>query len=351
MAETTNTTSAPITSVDISSNYITPGDASTGLVIVSKKGNRSQVQSTSQVPSTKPLTNLPFVFSFQNLSAEFPGPAHFYSASNLISSDRWVLPVPPADFSITVPNSVNEITTINGFSYTHAGAVQLDEISFEGFFPYIDQSSSTLPGYVPEYISLNRTSNTFTYHSPKEWVGNLVTAMRSNQPLLFGIHANTDLTSEGMVVEPVAMSVTSFSWNMGTSVGGSRRDVAYSITLKRWRRQRLPITNFTNQKANQVVLSSTWPVVSGSPGTGGNTKVYVTVKGDDLHKIARKRWVLNDQSRAGDIYNYSKSNKKKIDDDYKIYKAKLKKGSKPKGKKSYPITPGIKLSIPTRRNG
>lgn len=327
----------------------------------------------------------PFIFSFQNLSSEFPGPSKFYTApadgkvtQEIVTSGRWVLPVPPADFSVSVPNSQNEVTSLNGFSYTHAGPIQLDEITFEGFLPYINTAEVTraiaprgsnstgrvtglnlnqIPDFIPEYLSFTRPNaigsagGSYAYHSPKEWVSNLVTAMRANQPLLFSVYSAsgadfTIKTDTGVIIEPVAMSVSAFNWNMGTSVGGSRGDISYSITLKRWRRQYMSITNYVKQPAQSVVGAVTWPVGSkDGHTTGGNTKRYTVIKGDYLKKISAKSWVLGSANRAGEIYN---ANKTKIDNDYKKYIGTLKKGQKRKSRYSYPMSPGLTLKIPRR---
>lgn len=159
-----------------------------------------------------------------------------------------------------MPNDQVEVSTVHGFNYTHSGNIGLEEISFEGFFPHVvlsesgvgAQDSKNRASYIPEYITFGEGDSSYRYRPPKDWVENLVTAMRANQPLLFAVYpTNGDgaIISGGSkeIIEPTAMSVASFDWNMGVSVGGSRRDVNYTITLKRWRRQSIYITNYVSQ--------------------------------------------------------------------------------------------------------
>lgn len=197
------------------------------------------------------VTTQPFVFSFQNLGANFAGPAKFYNNASDLGSERWILPMPPADFSISVPNSQGTVSTVHGFNYTHAGNIELDELSFESFFPYIGGTGDR-PGFLPDYIELGGGNYNYRHRDPREWVENLVTAMRANQPLIFSVYsvdaAGQIVSDQGHeIIEPTAMSVASFEWDMGSSVGGSRRDVNYSISLKRWRRQSISITNYVAQ--------------------------------------------------------------------------------------------------------
>ena len=285
----------------------------------------------------------PFVFSFQNLSTQFPGPAKFYVKDPL--KERWVLPVPPSDFSVAVPNSQQSVTTISGFTYTHAGAIELDEISFDGFFPYVNAVATSFPKYIPSYIhSLANRDKTkpYAYRGPMEWVQELVTAMRANQPLLFSVYAvdenNTFTVASGSVIEPVAMSVSSFNWDMGVSVGGGRRDVNYSITLKRWRRQSICITNYVKQDES----NSSGGTLSGISGSGKDCgRKRKTKKGDTLFAMAQK--CLGDGHSWRLIYNL---NVKKIDADFTAYRNLPSKPRKGKGR--YPITPGITLKLPRR---
>lgn len=304
------------------------------------------------------VSTQPFVFSFQNLSKQFPGPSKFYSggATN-IPNQRWVLPVPPADFSVSVPNSPSEVTTISGFTYTHAGPIQLDEISFEGFFPDVSDPAdlvsapSKRPQFIPEYINFSSGATEYGYKSPREWVTNLVTAMRANQPLIFSVYVRDGsgsvfITDSGMVVEPVAMSIASFDWNMGVSVGGSRRDVNYSITLKRWRRQSLTLTNYVRQPNQTYGTSQTWP--AGSGNSGGNVRIYTVRNRDTLFRIAALPLVLGNGRRWIEIY---RNNKKDIDRDYKLYVQAFRARSpngRPKRRHNYPISPNLVLRIPRK---
>lgn len=197
----------------------------------------------------------PFVFSFQNLNDTFPGPAKFYTGGvGNIDSHRWVLPVPPADIDVSVPNSPQSISTISGLTYSHAGNIDLEQVSFEGFFPFIqgnggindpDKWPAFIPGYVRKY----------GYHDPASLVTNFTTAMRANQPVLFSIFAtNADQipTSNGTtIIEPIAMSISSFDWNLGNATGGTRQDVEYKMTLTRWRQQTISVANFVRKPGRQ----------------------------------------------------------------------------------------------------
>lgn len=259
----------------------------------------------------------PFVFSFQNYGIQFPGPATFYnqtrgrSKQSSINQDRFVLMVPPESFDVSVPNSPQTISTINGLTYTHAGPIELDEISFSGFFPFLIGPRSSWPSFIPEYF-INQSnsqsigaSKVFTYRSPERWVKELVTAMRANQPIVFSVYAVDDdtnnfaITSGGMIIQPVVCTVASFDWNMGVGVGGSRRDIEYNITLKRWRRQQVRVTNFVQQATN-------------NRGATGNTRgdngpqfrKYTVKAGDYLVKIAQN--LLGDGRRWREIYNLNK---------------------------------------------
>lgn len=292
---------------------------------------------TPAASSLGSVASVPFVFSFQNVSNLYPGPAKFYSGLSP-EDERWALPVPPAEFSVSSPNSLTEITTLNGVSYTHAGPEQLEEITFDSFFPAVS-AGEEVPSYVPDYIGLD--AGKFIYKTPNEWVTNLLKAMRVNQPLLFSIYAvdgSGQITSDksGIVVEPVIMSVSSFDWNMGSSIGGSRFDVSYSITLKRWRQQNMRITNFVKTP------SYLWPQ---SGTSGGNVRRYKTRPGDTMTKISGRKGVLGDQRRARELLNYG-GNEKKINKDWIKYK-KQNPNSR-KNRINYPITPGIILQVPRK---
>lgn len=215
---------------------------------------------------TNSLYTQPFVFSFQNLNSEFSGPAKFYKSPTELGSNRWILPVPPADFEVSVPNDQVEISTVHGFNYTHSGNIGLEEISFESFFPHVTletvtqngnkvqraANASNVASYIPEYLSFDGTDYSYQYRTPRAWVENLVTAMRANQPLLFSIYPTDGsgsiiVTGGKEIIAPTPMSVAAFDWNMGVSVGGSRKDINYSITLKRWKRQSIQISNYVSQ--------------------------------------------------------------------------------------------------------
>jgi hypothetical protein len=313
------------------------------------------------------LGTQPFIFSFQNLGEQFPGPAHFYSGkTSNIATGRWVLPVPPADFSVAVPNSQQSITTVSGFTYTHAGSIELDEVSFESFFPFVSREehtrrvpgrgpgsgwvnstyfapTSTVPDYVPDYINMSG-AGPYGYKTPREWVENLVTAMRANQPLIFSVYASNNggaaVTSDsGMVIEPTAMSIASFDWNMGTSVGGTNRDVNYSITLKRWRRQSICITNYVNNP-NAITVTNG----SGGSGGGQGSRKYTTKEKDTLFKIAQnKKYGLGDGHKWRKIYNL---NKPLIDKAYNLYK--IAHSGKDKSLARFPLVPGMVLKMPRK---
>ena len=206
----------------------------------------------------------PFVFSFQNVSAVYPGPAQFYhqhpsrhmpsrgpggdwittpqeTVEHAIHRERFVLPVPPSDIQVSTPNNPQVITTISGVNYSHAGNVELETVSFEGFFPYVSDSNSA-PQFVPAYVGL------YGYREPSLLVSTFTTAMRANQPILFSIFASDHdrvPTSDGVaIIQPVVMSISSFEWSLGNATGGTRQDVTYSMTLTKWRQQNLSITNF-----------------------------------------------------------------------------------------------------------
>jgi len=197
--------------------------------------------STREVPYTKPTE--PFVFSFQNLNKLYPGPAHFYD-NNLVQ-DKFVLPVPPADIDVTTPNDSQTISTISGIDYSHAGNISLEEVSFEGFFPFIVDDGSPKPEFLPSYLGA------YGYRDPTTLISVFITAMRANQPLLFSIFAvdhNAIPTSEGVtIIKPVAVTVSSFDWALGNATGGTRQDITYSMTLKKWRRQSISVSNFVRK--------------------------------------------------------------------------------------------------------
>ena len=190
-----------------------------------------------------PRRSEPFLFSFQNLNARFPGPAKFYD-TNLIKN-RFVLPVPPADINVATPNDAQTISTISGLDYSHAGNLSLEEISFEGFFPFVVNDGSPMPEFLPSYLGA------YGYRDPSTLVSNFITAMRANQPLLFSIFAvnnNAIPTSKGVtIIKPVAVTVNSFDWALGNATGGTRQDVTYTMTLRKWRDQSIRVNNFVRK--------------------------------------------------------------------------------------------------------
>lgn len=195
--------------------------------------------------STRPYE--PYVFSFQNEGPLFRGPAQFYNMQdpNSIHTDRFVLPVPPSDLNVTVPNSQQKISTISGMMYSHAGDIDLEEVSFEGFFPFLTGNMDTWPKYVPAYVGK------YGYRDPQVLVSRFTTAMRANQPIkfsVFALDADSIPTSTGAsVIEPTTMSISSFNWELGNATGGTRQDVTYSMTLTRWRRQTISVSNFVRR--------------------------------------------------------------------------------------------------------
>jgi len=209
----------------------------------------------------------PFVFSFQNASDRYPGPAKFYhqhpsrhmpsrgpggdwittpqeTVDAAIHRERFVLPVPPSDIQVSTPNSPQNISTISGLHYSHAGDIDLETISFEGFFPYVSDTNSA-PEFIPPYVGL------YGYREPSLLVSTFTTAMRANQPILFSIFAsdyNRVPTSLGVaIVEPVVMSISAFEWSLGNATGGTRQDVTYSMTLTKWRQQTISVTNYVRK--------------------------------------------------------------------------------------------------------
>lgn len=248
----------------------------------------------------------PFVFSFQNFGTQFPGPARFYNrvGNNLkanIKYHRFVLPVPPSDFQVSVPNNQNVINTISGFQYTHAGNIELDEISWSGVFPFLEGVESQWPKYIPEW--LQRNGHVKRYRPPSRWIAELTTAMRANQPLIFAVYAvdeqNRLLTSSdrSAIIKPLIVSVSSFDWNMGTSVGGHRQDVEYNITLKRWRRQSICIGNFVTRP------NRTDKEPHERPDNAQVTK-YTVKRGDYLIRIAQR--LLGNGNRWREIYDLNR---------------------------------------------
>jgi len=215
-------------------NHVGPGRSITG--------SNTYRGSTREVPYTKPTE--PFVFSFQNLNKLYPGPAHFYD-TNLVK-ERFVLPVPPSDISVTTPNDAQTISTISGIDYSHAGNISLEEVSFEGFFPFVVNDGSPLPDFLPSYLDAYGG-----VRDPSTFVSEFTTAMRANQPLLFSIFAvdhNVVPTSEGCtIIKPVAVTVNSFDWALGNATGGTRQDITYTMTLRKWRRQSISVSNYVRK--------------------------------------------------------------------------------------------------------
>ncbi len=253
----------------------------------------------------------PFVFSLQNLGIGFPGPARFYNRSKNTTisekvQERFVFTVPPAEFSVAVPGEAKTINTISGLQYTHAGNIELDEISFEGFLPFVtthrgNGMANPYPEYIPEYVG-----TTYKYRTPSRWVRELVTAFRANQPLRFCVFAANDqseqrglLTDEAVIIAPMAVTVSAFDWGMG-GIGGNRKDIRYSITLKRWRRQNICIGNYI-KPPNE---SGRNPENGNDRGERPPTKKYTVKKGDTLLKIAQK--LLGDGRRRQEIYEMNK---------------------------------------------
>lgn len=259
-------------------------------------------------------TTQPFLFSIKNLNKTYPGPAKFYDGGvNNIARRVWKFPVPPESFSVSVPSSPNVITTISGNTFTHAGNIELEEITFSGFFPFLDNPTDTThrPQYIPDYITST------DYHSPGEWVSKLVSAFRANQPLEFCIYAptplsNTTVTSDsGLVIYPTSVSIAAFDWTMG-SAGGDRRDVEFNITLKRWKEQRMQADSYTVSKRRDEAQPRTYKTKK-----RGNVQDTLLIISKDFNKGKQKYHNL--------LYKENKANIKKWYAAYKKRKPNSKK--------------------------
>lgn len=280
---------------------------SSSRTITPRTGQAARAGGTAVLPAS--YLQDPYKFSFRNISKSYAGPAQFYE-NNRVATDKWLLPVPPAEFSVSVPGSPNMVTTISGHTYTHAGNIELDEISFSAFLPFLtstnlNSSDSAWPVYIPSYTRSN--SNTEgRYHTPQQWINRLSAAFKSNQPFEFSIYS----AASDNIYGPYTMTISAFNWRQG-GLGGHHRDVEFDLTLKHWKEQRLGSFLWSMNNRQPRDSNSNDTTTGGSPtGNGTNVKLpeyaVVTVRaGDTLSKIAQKH--LGSAHRWRSIYELNKT--------------------------------------------
>lgn len=159
----------------------------------------------------------PFMFAFNNVP-NLETPVLF---RNQAGSDRLVLPVPPETFSVQAGNAQEEVTSVLGITYTHAGPVGLAEMSLEGILPFISQSTDH-PTFVPEYV------RTYGAHTPGDICSKFITAMNAGQPIEFTV---SDPKNQTIVMNTKVVTVVDFQWEVRAGHGLDR---FYTMTLREW---------------------------------------------------------------------------------------------------------------------
>jgi hypothetical protein len=132
-----------------------------------------------------------------------------------------VLPVPPETFSVQSGNAQEEVTSVLGITYTHAGPVGLAEMNLEGILPFISQATDH-PTYVPGYVK------TYGAHTPGKICGMFITAMNAGQPIEFTV---SDPKNQTIVMATKVVTVVDFQWEVRAGHGLDR---FYTMTLREW---------------------------------------------------------------------------------------------------------------------
>lgn len=165
----------------------------------------------------------PFMFSFQTY-LRFTAPVNWGIEENIT-----VLPVSPENVEMSVSNQASKISTVGGGAFSHAVGIDLERITFEGFFPTIE-SGKELPSYVNSFLPR------YGYDGPKRLARNFYLAAQANQPFIFAVTpVDTSGSSVGEpVIGPVEMSILEFSASTRFAHG---TDIFFTLTLQRWHLQ------------------------------------------------------------------------------------------------------------------
>lgn len=281
---------------------ITAGEAKTLLSDPSRSLDsfisRSAVPKATAFQPIMPAADVPFMLSFENYRS-FRAPAVFGTKGK-----RSVLPVTPEEIEITDANGASTVSSISGLTFSHAGNIELQKVSFSSHLPTLSATGG-LPSYVAPFV------DKFGVINPRAFATKFYRAMQANQPILFAIvQVDADGTAVGTdhPLPPKPMTIVDFS---ATYKHGTGKDLYFSMSLQAW----------YPQTYNIKTLSRPNPGTGGTGGDGGATnppsdngtrpqyRKYTVVKGDYLIKIAQK--LLGDGRRWREIY---KLNRAKIGD-------------------------------------
>lgn len=260
----------------------------------------------------------PWEFSFRTYGT-YDSPADFSQTPRA----RIMLPVTPDKVEVSSKNGSSNVSTIAGFSFSHAGTLDLEQISFSSFFPagLVGLSVDSLPSYVsPKIGSLDVPA-----YTPKQLCDIFTDAMGANQPVLFSVTRSgpVDTTDANSVIPEDTYTISSFNYSYQF---GDDQDATYTMTLQRW----IP----------QQVEFRTLPTTYTTRRYGKHHKTYH--HGDKMDCAAIAQRLLGSSRRAQEIV---KLNKAKI-------AADIKRRKKLKATKPHLIvkefTPGIVLKIPAK---
>lgn len=261
----------------------------------------------------------PFEFSFSNYK-NISTPSNFSEAAG----QRVLLPVTPERIEISSKNNATVASSIAGFTFSHAGGMDLERVSFDSFFPAGLPNLST--DQLPSYVSHKIGTQDAPAYEPADLVALFNDAMQANQPVNFSVTRNglSSTLSGNNVYEETPVTIVDFSYSFSA---GNDMDVAFSMSLQRW---------FPQQIAFQA------------PVTSYVTRAYRRYRGIYVHGDKRScrgiaLRLLGDSARGAEI---ALLNKTKLSADYTARRRKQRAG--------FPylrldeITPGITLQIPAR---
>lgn len=187
------------------------------------------------------------------------------------TKDRIQIPVNPTEMGYSDSSNFEDIVLANGDERTIISGRNLREYSIESFFPR----------YRGAYVSSK------TLLLPIEYVRKIKVWMDQKKVLQLQV-TKTNIN--------VRVTIRSFEWKES---GGAVGDIDYTLELKEYK----PITWKHSKKSNSS--GKTKDKVSKRPSKPKNNSTsYTVIKGDNLHKIAKKQ--LGSSSRWRDIYNLNK---------------------------------------------
>lgn len=260
-------------------------------------GKSGTVNPDTRLPTTANLLNpsRPIVIGFKNYR-HYVKPVPFYDSVNLkqtAASGRVILPVTPEVIEVSGSTSVEDVGSIGGVTFTHAGALAPITVAMDGFFPAASDigNANTRLSYIDESVY------TYGFYDAKVLCNKFTTAMRSGQPIIFEL---LKFGQDDPTLEEIIVTVVDFSWRFEAGQGMTR---FFSMTLQEWFPQYLMVAKAKKKNRRGRTTQGTRTGNSNRSRHVPGEK-YITRRGETLQSIADKKLGRASQWRL--LWNYNK---------------------------------------------